>query len=89
MNKIIRNLLFLSGFVIICFYMWMVMLGNLYADGFLDLAAVENATDTLSLLNFDLVCLLPPIAFGIIEFDLLTEYINKKLRGKDEDQNKD
>ena len=89
MNKIIKNTLFLIGLIIICFYLWMGMMGGLYADGFLDLAAVEAASNKLSLLNFDLVCLLPPIAFGILAFDLLTEYSNKKLRGKDGDQNKD
>ena len=63
---------------IICFYMWMAMLGNLYSDGFLDITAIENETKTLPLLNFDLVCLTPPIAFSFVIDYLIID----KLRDK-------
>ncbi len=61
-----------------CFYMWMAMLGGLYTDGFLDLAAIENETERLPLFNFCCVCLLPPIAFSL----LLDDFVISKLRDK-------
>ena len=65
----------------------MAALGNLYLDGFLDLDAIRNETKTIPLINFLVVCLCPPGGFGIILFDLITDYYNKK-RSYNGNQNK-
>lgn len=78
MNKKCKNLILLALSSIVCFYLWMGLLGNLYADGFLNLTAIENETETMPLINFLVVCLCPPLAFGTMLFDYITDYYNKK-----------
>ena len=74
MNKKYIKFLFLFALSIIaCFYAWMGFLGNLYVDGFLDLTAIENETETMPLIDFLVLCLCPPVAFGIILVDLITD----------------
>lgn len=87
MNKKCINFLSLGLCIIACFYMWMGILGGLYIDGFLNLTAIENETEIMPLFNFTVVCLCPAGAFGIILYDLITTYYNKK-RSYNGNQNK-
>lgn len=65
----------------ICFYLWMGVLGGLYADGFLDLAAIENETETMPLINFVVACLCPPVAFGLVLCDLIIDAKKRLYNG--------
>lgn len=87
MKREFKDGLNLVACISICFFIWVGMLGVLYDDGFLDLDAVSNETKTLPRLNFDCVCVLPPISFGMCLFGYITAKINKRV--KNEDKNKD
>lgn len=86
-KKFIKNIFLLALSSIVCTYLWMGVLGGLYADGFLDLTAIENETETMPLIHFLVLCLCPPIAFGIILFDLITDYYKKRSYNGNKNKN--
>lgn len=86
-KKIIKNVLLLGLSTIVCFYLWMGVLGALYTDGFLNLTAIENETETMPLIDFLVLCLCPPWAFGIILSDLITTTIKKRSYNGNKNEN--
>jgi hypothetical protein len=77
MSRKIWNLLIFAAAELVCFGLWMVMLGNCYIDGFLDLDVVE-AGDIGVKYDFVILCLFPSIMTGYCVNDLIADAIKKR-----------